>query len=532
MLFRMRVGFCVVFLVGIPLSSAVWAYSGGSGTPMDPFKIAHADDLMLLGATPSDYHRHFVLVSDIDLDPNRPGGRVFEQALIAPIRNINLDPRFSGNFDGNGHVLRNIVFAGDRYLGLFGAIGPEGVVSSLGLERVWVVSQQGPSAGLAAMSWGTIDGCFVTGFVDGESVDAGGLVGSQQGGHVSSCYTEGAIAGTAQLGGLVGFLQAGGISNCYSWADVEGRDAVGGLVGRLDQGDLFHCYSSGAVRGDRLAGGLLGDSRGGSITGCFWDLGTSGQPASEGGTPASTVQMQGQELYLAAGWDFLDEQVNGSQEIWQRVAGDTYPRLTRVAVSIPDPTLKRFIEATLGKANPTRRDMLSLRRLELVHGDVASLVGLEAATHLEYLDLRANRIVSVAPLAGLQELTALGLSDNQIRNVTALSGLTQLVELGIGGNLVWDIRPLRHLVRLRMLSLYDNQITDIDALRSLLVLEILWLNNNFVTDVESLVGLDRLVWLQLRLNGLTNSNCADLTRLEQQIDSNNGRLFYDHFICP
>ena len=116
--FRMRVGFFVVFLVGIPLSSAVWAYSGGSGTPRDPFKIAHADDLMLLGATPSDYHGHFVLVSDIDLDPNRPGGRVFEQALIAPIRNINLDPRFWGNFDGNGHVLRNIVFVGDSYLGL------------------------------------------------------------------------------------------------------------------------------------------------------------------------------------------------------------------------------------------------------------------------------------------------------------------------------------------------------------------------------------------------------------------------------
>ena len=530
--FRMRVGFCLVFLLGIPLSSTVWAYSGGDGTPDDPFKIATADDLLSLGATPSDYQKHFLLVSDIDLDPNRPGGRVFEQAVIAPIQDIDLDLPFSGGFDGNGHVLRNIVCSGGAYLGLFGALGPEAVISRLGLEGVWVVSAEGPSAGLAGMSWGTIEDCFVTGLVGGESVDAGGLVGIQQGGHVSSCYTEGAIAGTARLGGLVGFLQAGGISDCYSWADVQGRDAVGGLVGRMDQADLIHSYSVGVVQADRLVGGLIGDKRGGSVTGCFWDPETSGQPTSHGGTPASTVSMQGRDLYLDAGWDFLDEQVNGTQETWQSVAGDTTPRLAQVTVSIPDPTLKRFIEATLGKANPTRRDMLLLTRLELVHGDVASLVGLEAALQLEYLDLRDNLIASIAPLARLSQLTALGLSDNQIRDITALAGLTQLVELGIGGNYVWDLRPLSNLVQLRMLSLYDNEITDIDALSSLQHLEILWLNNNFVTDVASLVGLDRLVWVQLRFNGLTNSNCGDLTQLEQLIDSNNGRLFYDPFICP
>jgi len=242
--------------------------------------------------------------------------------------------------------------------------------------------------------------------------------------------------------------------------------------------------------------------------------------------------MQGQELYLDAGWDFLDEQINGTQEIWQRVAGDTTPRLTQVAVSIPDPTLKLFIEATLGKTNPTRRDMLLLTRLELVHGDVVSLVGLEAALRLEYLDLRNNRIAGVAPLAGLDTLTVLALSDNRIRDISPLGGLTQLVQLGLGGNMIWALRPLRNLSRLEVLSLNDNQITDIDALGSLQTLEILWIENNAVTDVKALLGLEYLVWAQLRFNGLNTGDCADLIQLEQQIERNHGRLIRDHFTCP
>lgn len=64
-------------------------YSGGTGEPNDPYQIATAADLIALGETPDDYDKHFILTADIDLDPNLPGGRVFDKAVIAPDTNPN-----------------------------------------------------------------------------------------------------------------------------------------------------------------------------------------------------------------------------------------------------------------------------------------------------------------------------------------------------------------------------------------------------------------------------------------------------------
>jgi len=42
-------------------------YSGGTGEPNDPYQIATAEDLMLLGETPEDYDKHFILHPDTRL---------------------------------------------------------------------------------------------------------------------------------------------------------------------------------------------------------------------------------------------------------------------------------------------------------------------------------------------------------------------------------------------------------------------------------------------------------------------------------
>ena len=39
-------------------------YSGGTGEPNDPYQIATAEDLMLLGDSPEDYDKHFILTTD------------------------------------------------------------------------------------------------------------------------------------------------------------------------------------------------------------------------------------------------------------------------------------------------------------------------------------------------------------------------------------------------------------------------------------------------------------------------------------
>ena len=61
--------------------------------------------------------------------------------------------------------------------------------------------------------------------------------------------------------------------------------------------------------------------------GSFWDENTSGQMTSAGGISLSTVQMQMASTFLAAGWDFVDETANGTEDIWWIHERDDYPRL-------------------------------------------------------------------------------------------------------------------------------------------------------------------------------------------------------------
>jgi len=87
-------------------------YAGGIGEPNDPYLIATAEDLMLIGESPEDYDNHFILTADINLDPNLPGRKIFYKAVIAPDTNDTKDSfegvSFTGAFDGKNHVISNL----------------------------------------------------------------------------------------------------------------------------------------------------------------------------------------------------------------------------------------------------------------------------------------------------------------------------------------------------------------------------------------------------------------------------------------
>jgi len=91
-------------------------YNGGTGEPNDPYQIATAEDLMLLGESPEDYDKHFILTADIDLDPNLPGRKVFDGAVIAPDTNDTENgfqgTSFTGVFDGDGYAISNLHIQG------------------------------------------------------------------------------------------------------------------------------------------------------------------------------------------------------------------------------------------------------------------------------------------------------------------------------------------------------------------------------------------------------------------------------------
>jgi len=187
-------------------------------------------------------------------------------------------------------------------------------------------------------SWATITASYSTGAVAGDHA-IGGLVGENWRGTILASYSMTTVTGHSSVGGLVGSDIHGALCESYSLGSVTGDEWVGGLIGDqsaddflggLDMCSVVHCYSAARVQGDTDTGGLIGSAYkvGVIITGSFWDIQTSGQTTSEGGTGKTTAEMQTASTFLDAGWDFVDETENGPNDVWKIVEGQTYPLLS------------------------------------------------------------------------------------------------------------------------------------------------------------------------------------------------------------
>lgn len=306
-------------------------YSGGTGEPNNPYRIATPNDLNDIGNHPNDFNDCFILVNDINM-----AGFVYTTALIAPDTNSSVGFQgspFTGLFDGNDHIIGNLTIdtagADNGWLGLFGRIVGTAEVKNLGIEDVnitgggasseWVgslvaensgsisdcyatgtVSEGSEVGGLVGFNSGSISNCFATGSVFGYD-DVSGLVGYNWNGSISQCYSTVSVSGDTTIGGLVGYNFsisqasilncfaagevaaiadcAGGlvgynnasISNCFAAGGVSGYDDVGGLVGYTRDGSISNCYAAGIVSGDGYVGGLVGYHHSGSYASCFWD---------------------------------------------------------------------------------------------------------------------------------------------------------------------------------------------------------------------------------------------------------------------
>ena len=311
-------------------------YGGGTGEPNDPYLIYTAEHLNALGAEPNDCDKHFKLMADIDLS-----GYSYDRALIAPDANGVEDgfqgTRFTGSFDGSGHTISHLTIAGESYLGLFGQLGSDAEITDLGLDAVNVTGTGSYVGGLAGDSYGRVTVSHSAGTISGVSI-LGGLLGRNCG-TVAQCRSAGEVRGTgSDAGGLVGVNWPGGdLKTCYSTALVSGGERVGGLAG-ANVGKVIHCYSTGSVSGsDDWVGGLVGSkwyrdgdwvlAGAGAVTDSFWDIETSGQAASAGGTGRATAEMQIAGTFLDAGWDFIGEEANGSEDIWWIDEGQDHPCL-------------------------------------------------------------------------------------------------------------------------------------------------------------------------------------------------------------
>ncbi|MCK4979554.1 MAG: PKD domain-containing protein [Candidatus Delongbacteria bacterium] len=118
--------------------------------------------------------------------------------------------------------------------------------------------------------------------------------------------------------GLFGFCNSATVENLgVTNVDVSGDVVIGGLVGRNSNSTISNCYSTGSVNGfDNYTGGLVGCNYNSEVNNSFWDTETSGQSWSDGGTGKTTAEMQTQSTFTDAGWDFIFETANGTDDIW------------------------------------------------------------------------------------------------------------------------------------------------------------------------------------------------------------------------
>jgi hypothetical protein len=368
-----------IFSICLICPSAHAKYSGGTGEPNDPYKIASAADLIALGNEPNDYDKHFILTVNIDL-----AGYVFDKAVIAPDTDPNTEWDFEGMpfigvFDGNGHTISHLTINYGGYLGLFGYLAAGAEVRNLGVVNVNIAGSSGYIGSLTGYNSGTLTRCYCTGTVSGGgyvgglvgfnslgviadcysnsvaigSWCIGGLVGYIYGGSVSRCYSTNVVRGQSQVGGLAGFSYST-VTQCYSKSTVSGGSYVGGLVGYNDGGTVIWCYSTGMVGGELFyVGGLVGYNSAGEISQCystgwvsgywwysgglvgvsdgaindsFWDTQTSERIDSAGGTGQTTAEMTDPNTFQAAGWDFVG-QSDGPSNLWAQSKSGGYPIL-------------------------------------------------------------------------------------------------------------------------------------------------------------------------------------------------------------
>jgi hypothetical protein len=187
--------------------------------------------------------------------------------------------------------------------------------------------------GLVGVNDGAVSNSCSTGSVTGEDF-IGGLVGSNGDyGTVSNSYSSGSVAGGYVVGGLVG-ANAGDVGDSYSTGSVTGEDFIGGLVGTNGKGStVSNSYSTGSVTcaGNVClqVGGLVG-ANGANVRNSFWDMETSGQSTSDGGTGKTTAEMQDIATFSGAGWDIIAVAMNETDPayIWNIVNNVTYPFLS------------------------------------------------------------------------------------------------------------------------------------------------------------------------------------------------------------
>jgi hypothetical protein len=348
----------------------------GLGTTASPYLVSNLDHLLWISTHSDSWDKVFSQTQDIDASGtlSLDGGNGF-----FPIGNGS-EPFIGEYHGQSFSISNLYVSHADvQNQGLFGSID-FAILDQISISNCNVTGNNstGGLSGHARRS--TIESCSVSGNITGEIdcgglvgksqnstilncsssavVDGydhtGGLLGNNtSSAHIEQCWSESVVNSYNRCGGLVGYnSDFGSISQCWSNSTVtlDGLFQVGGFVGlNTSNSTISQSYSHGtvnAVSGSSYMGGFTGGCyydgtitdcystaavgnqgtyrkgfcgslyEGGQVVDCFWDIETSNYTSSAGATGLTTAEMQDVGIYFEIDWDFMNETLFGTDDVW------------------------------------------------------------------------------------------------------------------------------------------------------------------------------------------------------------------------
>ncbi|NLD49865.1 MAG: S-layer homology domain-containing protein [Clostridiaceae bacterium] len=260
----------------------ILSYSGGSGTPNNPYLISTLKDLMdlseagLYGEYGAAYYK---LTENIDLGEN----------IWNPIGSHG--PMFNGIFDGNGKTITIRKIADNSKMGLFSITDSRSVIKNLivnaQINQTLAVQEEVTFGLITGFGGGSIENCVTEGSVyltvngSGRFCFGGG-VGKLEG-SIDSMMNKAALTlqrigeGELNMGGIIGsaFTEKSKVLNLTNQGNIaatyEGFGMVGGIAGffgfgakaenLLNQGEITVKVTRVSTGRLFITGGIIGELR-------------------------------------------------------------------------------------------------------------------------------------------------------------------------------------------------------------------------------------------------------------------------------
>jgi len=321
----------------------MYAYQQGDGTKDNPYVILRPEQLdQMHNVLIKDSMVYFVLDADVDME-----GFDWKQ-----LNTSDNSFRYWINFDGRGHIIRNLTPNGTKYYpSFFGTMCGE--IRNTGFVDAKV---EGSASG-AAVIGGTL----------GHSTfkDADGNLYPVI---IENCYVTGSITSKGYVGAIGGTLGNSPITirNCYSAVSITGNGSSanysGGLVGRV-RTDLTieNCYAAGSVSSP-IAGGIVAGGQNSTTPGSFYTNVIAWNP-SVSGSSADAFGLLSDLDVLSCTYTFADMLLND-----ERVPdGKTHRDLCSIAGRWGAPW---YQDPTAGNGYP-------ILQWQFDRGDYRELCGLE-----------------------------------------------------------------------------------------------------------------------------------------------------------